>query len=135
MTAARYKLLGGMMAFAAAGLAIRTIVAGSNPLLGMIVAILIMLGMAAFAFADWRLMDEVSRQANTTAYFWGTVGGYTIWAIGLSSLILWLGIDHLVSFWGHQGSLAIFALGGLSTMIVSLCCSLMVLGGWWVSKR
>ena len=80
-------------------------------------------------------MDEVSREAHKTAAVAGFVIGLVLWAIGISAVMFGLGPNHAVIVAGHQGSLAVFAAGGLAFLIVQTVCSGLGLAGWWVSKR
>ena len=134
MTLARMKLLGWVICLAGAGLAVRALV-GANSHGGFVLGAVVMLGLLAFAFRDWRLMDEVSREAHKSAAFWGVAIGLAVWAITMSALMVGLGPDHGMSVSGHQGSLAIFAAGGLVAMVAQALCSLAALAGWWISRR
>jgi hypothetical protein len=134
MTLARMKLLGWVICLAGAGLAFR-IFLGANSPWGFILGTVIMLGLLGFAFRDWRLMDEVSREAHKSAAVWGVAVGLTVWAITMSALMAGLGPDHRMAVSGHQGSLAIFAAGGLVAVVAQALCSLLGLAGWWISRR
>lgn len=134
MSMARYKLLAWMIAFVVAGLALRAAV-GPNSAPGALVVAVIMAGLVGFTFADMRLADEFVRDAYKTSFFWGTIVGLSVWAVAFSVVVLRLGIDHVIWFGGHHGSLAIFAFGGLSTMIMLLACWLIALGAWRILKR
>ncbi|MEO5775095.1 MAG: hypothetical protein ABIQ32_13400 [Sphingomicrobium sp.] len=120
--------------FVVAGLALRWIF-GANTLVGAVLGALIMLGLLVFAFVDWRLTDEVSREAYKISFYWGTVIAISIWGIALSFIMLRLGNAYVLSMFGYRGSLAIFALGGLSTVVVQVLCASVVGGAWWLSKR
>lgn len=135
MAIARFKLAGWMILFVAAGAALQTGVFGANSLMGAAVGLIIMLGLLAFTIADWRLMDEASREAHKTAGFWSMGIGATLWAIGIIALMYLLGPDFRPSGWGGQGSLAMFALGGLAALIAQLACYVAAVAVWWVTKR
>ena len=135
MTLARYRLLGSTIALCVAAVIFRSVVIGPNPMLGAILGLVVMFGLLGFAFADWKLMDEFSRQANTIACYWGVIAGIVFWAIALSVAALRLGPDHVLWIGARQGSLAVFVFGGLTTIMVQAVCAFVGLGLWRLAKR
>jgi len=134
MTLARKKLAGWVILLAGAGLAVRMLL-GANSHWGFVLGAVVMLGLLAFAFTDWRLMDEVSREAHKAGALLGVAIGIAVWAITMSGLMVSFGPDYGVSLSGHQGSLAIFVAGGLVAMVVQAVCSGVGLAGWWILRR
>src|SRR4051794_3027522 len=116
MTLARKKLAGWVMLLAGAGLAVRMFV-GANSHWGFILGAVVILGLLVFAFTDWRLMDEVSREAHKSGAILGVATGLAVWVITMSGLMVSLGPDYAVAVSGHQGSLAILVAGGLVAMV------------------
>ena len=133
MTLARKKLAGWVILLAGAGLAVRMLL-GANSHWGFVLGAVVMLGLLAFAFTDWRLMDEVSREAHKAGALLGLAIGIAVWAITMSGLMVSLGPDYGVSLSGHQGSLAIFVAGGIVAMVVQAVCSGVGLAGWWILR-
>jgi hypothetical protein len=100
MTLARKKLAGWVILLAGAGLAVRMLL-GANSHWGFVLGAVVMLGLLAFAFTDWRLMDEVSREAHKAGALLGVAIGIAVWAITMSGLMVSLGPDYGVSLSGH----------------------------------
>jgi hypothetical protein len=134
MTLARKKMMGLVCFVAVAGLAVRMVL-GANSHWGFVLGAVVILGLLVFAFTDWRLMDEVSREAHKSGAVWGVATGVAAWAIIMSGLMVSLGPDYGVSVSGHQGSLAIFVAGGLIALVAQAVCSGVGLAGWWISRR
>ena len=135
MTLSRKKLAGWVIAFAGAGLAVRYLFLDANSSWGFSLGALVMLGLLVLAIADWRLMDEVSREAHKSGAIWGVATGIAVWAITMSGLMVSLGPDYGVSVSGHQGSLAVFVAGGLVAMVAQALCAGVGLAGWWMLRR